>query len=211
MKIPITIAFADKKDKVYYKDLKVPTAWGDLTLGQLIDISKLDPNAKNRKAEVYSIITGLTQKEILSATDLDYWQQVESMLSFLQVEADFKVYPVPTSVEFRLPGDDTGTFDRFAARVPADLRLETFGQKVALEELVRHVDPSDAGDINLLPIMPEALAIYFYPIITGEPFDDEKVETVIDLMKTLPAKHAMPIAGFFLSNYTLSSTTSDES
>ncbi len=194
MRIPIRFTFFDKNDESYHKIANFPSNWGDLTLGQLMQVQKIDPKKKKSKLKLFSIITGLTEAELDASTDLEYWKQVENILAFMYEAPDFKIFPVPNKV----------LIQEQEYKVPVDLKLETFGQKIALEELYRSHQTDEGADVNLIDLMPEALAIYFYPMLTGEKFDDEQVDQYTELMKEIPVKHALPVAGFFLSSCTLS-------
>ncbi|RKD19004.1 hypothetical protein BCY91_14095 [Pelobium manganitolerans] len=190
--IPARFTFFGPDDKPYHKEISIPTNWGDLTLGQMLTISELKEQ-KNYKIKLLSIITGFTDDELSGATDLEQWKEIELLLSFLTETPDLKAYPLPNKIKI----------DNEEYKIPIDLKVETFGQKVALEELAKNLDPDN---VNFISLMPEALAIYFYPRITGERFNDERVEDFVEIMRTIPVKQAFPVASFFLSSYVISAS-----
>ncbi|RCH53936.1 hypothetical protein DJ568_15465 [Mucilaginibacter hurinus] len=187
MKLPISFKFKKGK-KIAERSAELPTSWADITLGQAIALSQFDGNRKGAKMELLSIITGLPVNEVKALSE---WEHFEDCLAFITEPADLSGFAIPDKV----------TIDGRAYKVPVNLKIETYGQKIALEELLRNAEPGPDGDVNIVPMMAEALAIYFYPIITGEPFRDERVEDFVQLMHQLPVKYAYPVAGFFLMKY----------
>lgn len=193
MKFPLTFTFK-KKEETYSKSVSIPTNWGDCTLGQCIDISQADVSEKGFKVKLLSILTGLSTEEILSSSDVDYWNSISTLIEFIAEEPDMKSFEFPRFIKI----------GETKCNIPKDLTLETYGQKIALEELIRTAAEGADGKLNVLELMPTALSIYFYPIIAGQKFNDERVDEFTDLMKSIPVKYAFPVAGFFLSKFGIS-------
>lgn len=196
MRIPIQFKFKKGK-KTQSSFANLPTQWGDLTLGQAVQIIDFDFNMPNAKLKLYSIITGLSKDELNA---LGEWERFEECMSFLYTTPELSGFSIPDHVDI----------EGVRCKVPKKLEIESYGQKVAVEELLRNaVVAADGKELNIVGLMPEALAIYFYPIVTGEKFNDERVEEHIQSMMQIPVKYAYPIAAFFLTKYGELSITND--
>lgn len=173
------------------KNIQVPTSWSDLTLGQVLELFELNYMDKKIRIKVLTILTGLSLDEInqLSGTaNINKLNAIESSITFINNEPNFKEFILTKTI--LLKGKEL--------KIPIDLTKETFGQKVAAEELIRLSPKNKSGDIDILTLMPEILSIYLYPIFSNETFKDERVEYFIPLMKEISIKDAYPIASFFL-------------
>jgi hypothetical protein len=173
------------------EQISVPTTWNDLTLDQVIKLSELADTDKRLRIKIIGICTGLEVEKLESITgteNLNLLNGIEASLQFINEKPVFKDFILPKEIEL----------NKKKVKIPVDLKQEAYGQKVAIEELLRMAPVSEDGKIDLVNLMPEALSIYLYPLYCGESFKDERVEDFIPLMKTLNIKDAYPVASFFL-------------
>ena len=187
MKLNYTLVYNNNIEKI----ISVPTSWSDLTLGQVLQLFELDFTVKKIRMKVLCILTGLSLadiSELAGEQNINKLNAIESTINFINETPNFKEFILPKSII--LKGKEI--------LIPLDLTKETYGQKVAAEELIRLSWVNQNGDIDILPLMPEILAIYLYPLFANETFKDERVDTFIPLMKELSIKDAYPIASFFL-------------
>lgn len=82
--------------------------------------------------------------------------------------------------------------------VPSNLELKTLGQRVAFEN---EIFPCMTRTGDLMEVLDRAVAIYFYPELTGSKYDTDKLGDVLEAVRDSPISEAYPIARFFLKKY----------
>lgn len=174
----------------------IPTAWSEVTLGEFMQLKKLKPGDS---IGLLNILTGLS-REVLERADLvDVERKIVPNLRFFEDEKiDLGAIPCPSTI----------TIEGRAYIVPLDIRVKTFGQLVMLEQ---EVERSIKETGYLVDAMPLALAIYFYPIVTGKPFNGDEAEEFVEVMLKTKVVEAYPVAAFFLTSLQRSKSTGGKS
>lgn len=179
-RIPYTI------DKIKFT---LPYGWAGLTLREWMDMRfSWD---KSDYIRLLEILSGVPYDTWYSCRVIDLDKKVNPILSMITTSPDWEKLPVPSLV----------TLGGTEIKVPKDLKLETFGQKSVLQ-IKTNKAQDEYGDP--LRALPEALAIYFQPQLTGKPFDGITLEEIIPLVMEMPILEAYPVGTFFLINYGLS-------
>lgn len=179
MKITLNLKYHDNS----IHKVEVPTSWSDLSLKQVIELNDL--TTLNR-IKIISILTGIhldILSELNGKQNLETLNQIETLFQFINEAPNFNEFKLPKKIT--LKGKEI--------IIPQDLTKETYGQKVAIEELIRNSKTE-----VILPLIPEVLSIYLYPIFSEEKFKDERVDDFIEIMKEIQISEAYPIATFFL-------------
>ena len=170
----------------------VPQGYEEITIGQYLDILKWDGESL---LDIVGILTGLDD-EIIQNTDVDqvaydvvkYLNWVTVPPQFMDPEAEF---------HYEIPVPDTIVIGHQRYPVPKDIRLETFGQKVSLQV---HLKMAEKDKLSLAEIIPMALAIYLYPVVSGKIYDEDRAREMIPLIKQVNLLDAYVVSGFFLNN-----------
>lgn len=166
----------------------VPTGYGDLSIKQLLDITKWDGK---ELLKLIQIVTGLTDRVIQSVRSYESINIIASKLAWLMEKVDF----MQKNYEQDVP--ETLLVDGREYAVPTDLKLETFGQKISLQS---YLLKAQKDGLSVTECIPMTLAIYFQPIIEERDYDEERAMKLCGLMEGVNLKQAWAIADFFLNN-----------
>jgi hypothetical protein len=150
-------------------EFDLPTSWQDLTFEQgsrlFIDWFTKD---KDDIFMLMEILSGVSHKVWFNAIgDVD--ANISSHIKFLSEIPNLAELPMPKSIKI---GEKNIT-------LPTNLGLQTFGQKVMLqEEINKHLGkPHD-----MLKIAPMAVAVYAYPGFYEAPLDSEQLKTFSEMI-----------------------------
>lgn len=170
----------------------VPRGYDEITIGQYIDILKWDGKSL---LDVVGILTGLPD-EIIQNTDVhQVAQDVVKYLNWVTVPPQFMDTESEFYCEFPVPDTIKIGFKQYT--VPKDITLETFGQKISLQV---HLKMAQKDELSLAETIPMALAIYFYPIVSGKPYDEDRARELLPLIKKVNLLDAYVVSAFFLNN-----------
>lgn len=175
--IQLEVKYQGKKRLVAF-----PAGWDELTFRQFLEIRQFEPE-HGGTPRLLEILTGIEREAWLNM-HAGIAGTLSSLLEWVDTPPNYDV-PAPTSIKI---GDKTYS-------VPRDLGMETFGQKITLESKVQKYEEAK-GD--LFELMPDAMAIYFQPIVDEGPFDDRKAELLKEVFYNCRAVDVYPIASFFL-------------
>lgn len=174
--IEIQVKYQGKKHLVNF-----PSGWDELTFRQLAALRKQEGNDTGHLLE---ILTGIERNGWLNMPS-GIAGTLARLLDWVQTPLNWYQLIPPKAIKI---GEKE-------YQVPKDLGLKTFGQKITLETKVQKMLEQKK---DLFEIMPDAMAIYFQPIVDGGNFDDQKAEDMRELFYDCPAIHVFPIASFFL-------------
>jgi len=172
----------------------VPSGYEDLTLGQYIAISKFDGHGI---LNLVQDLTGLSQEVIDQTTEDEAMRKIVHLLqwatiapTFLDKEKDdYEPLPVP----------DKLTFDKEEYEVPQEIELKTFGQKISVQ---LHLSMAQKKETTIAECMPLIIAIYMQPIVTGEPYQEDKAKKLLPAINKMNLLDAYAVADFFLRSST---------
>jgi hypothetical protein len=162
----------------------LPQDYGELTLKQFFELR----NSPGDLLSVLSILSGIEKEKWELCKDLDLEYKLARCLEFLYQPFEPKKYILPDSMEI-----NGKYYDR-----PKGLGVETWGQKLALEQEYIRIQKEDKSEFDMYPF---ALALYFQPVYTGEKYKSELVDKILPDIMNCRLEEAFPIAAFFLSNY----------
>lgn len=161
-----------------YKDKKyeLPTSWDEVTVNHFIKPEFLSGNALS----LLSAISGMPVKELAYVTE-DVAKRFEETVSFMNEDPD------------GWKGEHKEEIDFMGKRckIPRDLELETFGQKVMFGQAL--------GKYSFIyAAIPEAIAIYLGPQVFEEWYKPDLMEKMTEAVRAMPIHEVFPIASFFL-------------
>jgi hypothetical protein len=162
----------------------LPQDYGELTLKQFYAIRKSNGDL----LDLFSILSGLDRSIWEEAKDLDIDAKLSPYLEWMNEKFNPDLYIKP--VKLRVNGE---YYD-----VPKDIKLKTFGQKLALQNEVERVGKDGGTDVDVFPF---ALSLYFQPTYFNNKYDAAQVDELLPLIMECKIEEAYPIASFFLNNY----------
>ena len=166
------------------RSVQLPSVWEDITLQQfmlLLSLKTWD------EVSLLHILTGLSKEFILNVPEKSL-RDVSKYLFFITEVPDFRTWAKPKHV----------TIAGKEYKVPT-VRAHTFGQKIYLQQEVNRVIENKHNQNEAAPY---ALAVYFYPIVTGDKeYTEEKILEFIPTVMQMRATDAIPTADFFLRSY----------
>lgn len=166
------------------QSIDMATEWKDVTLGQFIEIIK---EKAMTEIKLLSILTGKSE-EFITGVPAKSLKEAVKHIFFLNEKVDFSRWKVPKEIEIN---------NKFY-RIPK-IKEETFGQKVLMQQ---EYNKAVSDDVSIYDPMPYALAVYFYPIVSGDKkYTDEAIRAFIPTILNTKACEAIPTADFFLQSY----------
>jgi hypothetical protein len=163
---------------------ELPQDYGELTLRQFYAIRK----SKGDLLDLFSILSGLDRSIWEQTKDLDIDAKIAPALEWMNDKFNPDLFIKPAKL--RIKGE---YYD-----VPKDIRLKTFGQKLALQNETERISKEGGTDVDVFPY---ALALYFQPICFNNKYDAAQVDELLPLIMDCKIEEAYPIASFFLNNY----------
>jgi hypothetical protein len=154
-----------------------PDSWDEITLDQFMKIEKL------------GIADPLTLFSILAGVELDFASGLDQELEPLVWDSVYFLFgESPDWKEAKCP--KMFIIDGKPYAIPK-IEKQTLGQSVMVTQLVNNSE-------TLFEVIPEMLAIYFQPLVTGGKFDREKIDIVRQSILKSTAVDCMGVANFFL-------------
>lgn len=154
------------------------SSWSEITLKELLSINT---TADDNPIRLLSIISGVDFDSLAESSDENLQNELYDLIAFLYEQPDWKKITRPSHL----------VIGGKPYKVP-NIEKETLGQKVMLDQLVTQ-------GTSLISVIPQALAVYFQPIIDGK-WDHKRLKEVEELIMETPCLHSHAIAGFFLSS-----------
>lgn len=165
-----------------------PTSWDEVTLGQFLQMANGAADA------IVVLASDPVRLRRLPDTAVD--QAVAPYLKYLLVVPDFSTLPVPDEVTVLITANSPPV--ERTVRRPTEIGMETYGQKMTVQEELRRLKDSDT--YNYIDAAEVLLSVYLYPALTGRVFDDiTDTIPIIDAIRAIPCTVALPIAAFFLT------------
>lgn len=148
-------------------ELLIPTSWQDVTLGEFIELSKLDINNFESPVDYYFKMLSVLGnknidevKEFIKVTDLT---NIVSQMSFINTPAEKN-------------DNKEVTIDNTVYKIVKNLNTLTIGEYVSIESLI------DKDKLDSVSSIPAILGVILRP--EGEEFDSSLVEDRMKLFKT---------------------------
>ena len=164
--------------------INLPTEWPEVTVRMFVNPLFL----QNDTLGLLASLSGIDRSKLLNTTE-DLSPYFAKASKFLKADPlGWRGGAVPETLD--LLG--------VTCKIPKDIELERFGQKMLLgQHLLKYDHPLHA--------IPDAIAIYLSPLIFAEKWD-EQIDEVIEAVKELPIVDCYPIADFFLRNLPITPT-----
>jgi len=182
---------------------KMPSSWDEMTVKNFIDLEGSKGNTAN-PTELLSILSGVPLPKIMD-TRTNLQIQIDEALNFitfnppnwkelsLRDRYKFKSidYHVPNGINFiqKIVRFFLGLFKYKFHMRPNDLELETFGQKIMLQNKLNATD-------NPIEVIAYAIAIYMQKVIDGR-FDEKRAEILEKEVMQMRITEVYPLAIFF--------------
>ena len=181
MKIPIKI-----DGKQYF----CPSTWKDVTVNQFLELKEW----RNRNQG----ITNLTAFEMIKFYSIFTKVPYDILNKTRNVEIDILLAPYLAFAkdEIKENKTETLTIGTEKYKVPVDIGKHSFGQKIAATNAVNKAikEHNDA-----FAAMSDVVAIYLHPIVTKEPFDEDKaLQYAKDVINECSVEEVYSIGAFFL-------------
>lgn len=81
-------------------------------------------------------------------------------------------------------------------RVPDDLKMEVFGKKLMVNNLLQRIDLSENKELEIVQLIPMAVAIYLVDKVEGR-FSSEAIYPLVEQIQGMPARLVYPVGMFF--------------
>lgn len=176
MRIPIIVTVNNEEFKA-----SMAPSWAEVTMKEMIELSELTNEANT--LDVIAILTGIP-KDTISNAKVESIESIVPFLNWTNTAFDFQMLDVPKTVEIM----------GVEYRVPDDLGLKSYGQKISIEQ-----DMAKQG--NALRMMVKILATYFQPIVLKADYDGDAAELFETNILQMKAVEAYPVATFFLLRF----------
>lgn len=187
--------------KIGKETLYFPAGWHHISLAQTLVI--YDPTTGTKDTlTVLSILVGKPVEFWFAVDRMDVEKHLTPQLAWFNQPFDFQSLPLPPSI----------TIDGKVLKVPKDLGMKSWGQRVAFAQEVQTVNDrfKDSPEAvrnfhHAFGLIPYTLALYFFEEFHGvnfkDKFDDDAIREFANTkIVHLPITEAYPIAAFFLLN-----------
>ena len=165
------------------KNYQKPSEWSEIDVATFQRLAHLE-NDYTDLVGLMAALMGIPKKE-LSNTKADLTSQTREALKLVANEA-----PLWEEILHK----DMFLYKETYYKVPKDLSLARFGQKVLLQNRLTNNNPADC--------IAYAVALYIQPLI-DKTFDEEKIDALEEEILKLPAIEVYPLANFFLDKLLL--------
>lgn len=161
---------------------QIPTAWGDVTYSQYIQLLK----TPNNLIDYIHVFTGI-DRELLAKAELRGLEKIALALTFLTIPPKFEAGPT------RMVGPYV---------LPKDITMESLGQFEDLRALIHQLPKKELGEytpddhIAVSELYLSACAIYVQKIINGE-YDPQQVENVKIRLRIFSCIQVVQTGAFF--------------
>lgn len=168
---------------------QLPTCWEDISLGKYLDLHRLAVEGRTEFHQILSVLIGIPEEDLQQCPEIDLDRRLSPHLAFLQTPVIASSIPKPENI----------VIDGNSYPVPSDLSLETWGQALFLDEALQR-SYKETGDV--IRAIPEALAIYFYPVVSGKPFLIKEAREFVNVIRdNVSFLDGYPVGAFFLRTY----------
>jgi len=162
----------------------LPSKWEEVTVKQFIDLE--GSKGTDNPTKLLSILSGIPLPKIMD-TKTNLQIQINEALNFITLNPpEWKMLSLRDVYLFK------GQF----YNVPKDLELETFGQKILLQNKLNATD-------NPITVIAYAIAIYMQKVIDGR-FDENKANKLEKEVLQMRITEVYPLAIFFFHQLTKS-------
>jgi len=165
--------------KIGSEQHQMPSTWREMDTATFVRLSHLD----NDYADMFSLMAALTN------IDKDKLLNAKSAFE-TQTRAALKLVADEVPLWEQIPHKDQFIFKGKAYKVPKNLEMERFGQKVMLQNRLLNNAANDC--------LAFAVALYMQPIIDGK-FNNDKILPLEEEILKMPAIDIYPLAVFFLN------------
>ena len=145
-------------DTVY----RLAERWDELTFGQMLKISRSDGKDV---LHTIAIMMDTDYDTVFALNPDDVEEHILPLIAFLSIEMDFD--NIKTPKELLIYNSDGEPVKNI--KVPRDIQLGTFGQKVAFQHIMY-------GKEDLIERFAELVSIYLYPVFAEGKYDEQGVK-----------------------------------
>jgi len=165
-------------------EISIPSSYGELTYSQFDRLLKL-PDSDDFLS-IVSVLSGRPKEEWDACPDINADISLYESLKYLE-EPFAPIFIKPDKIRIK------GTlYD-----LPGGIAVNTLGQKLALQRCITKAEKDGVKEVELYPYI---VALYMQPIVTGSPYNEDKVEALVSDIKDCQLQELFPIAGFFLKS-----------
>lgn len=164
--------------KIYKKQYKLPGSWQELTFQQWYDLQSDNLTWYN----IISILTGVSV-ELLKEVKPESLMNIIPLISWIKNKCDLEQLPAPTYFIYR----------KKKYLIPSDISTLTWGQKIALHQLMIEAKEKD--------YICFAVAVYMLPIINKKQFNPDGIEAIESFALELRKENLFtlyPVANHFI-------------
>ena len=160
-------------------NLFVPISWQEVTVEQYTRLESEGWDGLDL-IHLLSMLSGHKLRELDNLKDTSILDVLTQHIGFIATNPpDFNKLRI--NKRFTLGGKKI--------EVPADLELESLGQKILMSNIMQQD--------NMIKQIPNALAIYFQPIYDGSDFDRKRLPHIVKMINQTPIVLAYPVVAFF--------------
>lgn len=171
--------------KINNQPFLIPSGWHELTLDQYV---RLRNEFTGSNTDVLlEILSGLSKEMCYNASLEDVELLVIPALQWMEERLAVESLPVPEKINIEGVGYD----------IISDIGKKTYGQKIALQKAMEDCIAETGDLINCLTF---AIAVYYYPIVTKEIFNEDEAREFAKIIGKLKLTEAYPVADFFFSS-----------
>lgn len=178
-----------KKVSIDKNVYNLPESWEELTIKQFIEMDNYDNRDYIR---LLSVLLQAPYGEVFSVDPVLLKEKISPIVSWISEEYNFESLKVPE--EINIYDKDLKIVGK--VKIPKDIRLKTFGQKIHFDEAM------SSSEGSIIMKIPYIVAIYLYPEYSKNKFDED---SVVDFKNNhinyCRAVDIYAVACFFLDNW----------
>lgn len=168
----------------------VPNSWDECSTDLFFELAGAD---HSDYIEMIAILSGLPRSVISQSRQLDLDTILDPHLEWMGEQINWEDIKPPTEVNFGVN----------KITVPADLDLESFGQKLVMDSIIDENTKTEGkkSKVNFSKLIPAAFAVYFAAKYYDKDFERELVDKFLPIVGELPIMTVYPIGSFFLRTH----------
>ena len=168
----------------------IPNSWDECSTDLFFKLAATDPTDY---VAMLSILSGIDKKTLSNVKQLGLDMVLEPHLAWMGDKIDWKNIEPPKEIYLGIK----------KLKVPTDLDLESYGQKLVLDSMVDQCTKTEGekSQVNMTKLIPYAFAVYFAHKYYDEDFDSDLVDKFLPHVGRLPIMTVYPIGAFFLRTY----------
>ena len=168
----------------------VPNSWDECSTKLFFELSATDPNDY---LAMLSVLSGVDKRKLSNIKQFNLDQILEPHLNWMGDKIDWKNIYRQREVILGLK----------KIKVPDDLDLESFGQKIVMDGIIKECTKTDneVTTVNFSRLIPYAFAVYFCGKYYGKDFERDLVDNMIPKVMDMPIMTVYPIGAFFLRTH----------